>query len=97
MRVSFLAEFNALPLASHGGDTPLDVPGFMAEWNRRETIPMRFATPVEFAQALDHAAARARRGHADAGHAVGLGARARIVGLAEVGMALLDLFGGGLG
>ncbi|MCE5239978.1 glycosyl hydrolase-related protein [bacterium] len=44
---------DALPLASHGGDTPIDVPGFMAEWNRREQAPMRFATPVEFFAALE--------------------------------------------
>ena len=44
---------DALPLASHGGDIPIEVQGFMAEWNRREPVPMRFATPVEFAAALE--------------------------------------------
>jgi hypothetical protein len=47
---------DALPLASHGGDVGLDVPGFIAAWNAREQTPMRFATPVEF-----HAALRERQ------------------------------------
>ena len=44
---------DALPLASHGGDVHLDVPGFMAAWNEREQTPMRFATPLEFHAALE--------------------------------------------
>lgn len=48
---------DALPLqASYAGaqtDVLLDIPGFIAEWNRRENIPMRFATPVEFYQELE--------------------------------------------
>jgi alpha-mannosidase len=44
---------DALPLASHGGDVALDVPGFIAEWNAREQAPMRFATPLELHAALE--------------------------------------------
>lgn len=34
-------------------DTPLDLPGFIQEWNRREDSRMRFATPVEAFAALE--------------------------------------------
>lgn len=44
---------DALPMASHGGDEPIDVTGFMAAWNEREAAPMRFATPLEFYEALE--------------------------------------------
>ncbi|MEN6303986.1 MAG: hypothetical protein ABFD96_14745, partial [Armatimonadia bacterium] len=46
---------DGLPLQSHGGDQHLDVPGLMAEWNKREQSPMRFATPLEFYEAVNEA------------------------------------------
>ncbi|MEN6640986.1 MAG: hypothetical protein ABFE08_00935 [Armatimonadia bacterium] len=46
---------DGLPLQSHGGDQYLDVPGLMAEWNKREQSPMRFATPLEFYEAVKDA------------------------------------------
>src|SRR6266542_4330001 len=34
-------------------DTPIDLPGFIQEWNRREDSRIRFATPVEAFAALE--------------------------------------------
>ncbi len=55
----------ALPVLYHGmddarplhtnfhEDAPLDLPAFIAEWNRREPVLMRFATPVDVFRALE--------------------------------------------
>lgn len=50
---------DARPLrtGTHQGDQPIDIPGFVREWNRRERSQMRFATPLEFYQALEQHAA----------------------------------------
>jgi alpha-mannosidase len=49
---------DARPLRTgpHSGDVPLDLIGFVREWNRRERSHLRFATPVEFFQALEERA-----------------------------------------
>jgi len=45
---------DARPLKTHFvSDIPIDLPGLIAEWNRRETSTMRFATPVEAFAALE--------------------------------------------
>lgn len=40
------------PLRTHVGDEEIPLLEFMAEWNRRESILLRFATPAEFYRAV---------------------------------------------
>ncbi|NCO36524.1 MAG: hypothetical protein AUJ92_07395 [Armatimonadetes bacterium CG2_30_59_28] len=40
---------------AHALDAPLPFAKFVEEWNRRESIPMRFATPVEFYRTIENA------------------------------------------
>jgi hypothetical protein len=48
---------DARPLRASGGDLPVDVLGFVAEWRRREAVPIRWCTPLEFSRAVaEHAA-----------------------------------------
>jgi hypothetical protein len=49
---------DALPFRYHVGDTPMDVQGLVDEWRKREEIPIRWCTPLEYCQAV--AAQRAR-------------------------------------
>ena len=37
------------------GEPTLDLPGFVKEWERRETTPLRFATPTEYFSELEKA------------------------------------------
>ena len=49
---------DARPLRTGDGDRPIDVPGLLAAWRRREDIPIRWCTPLEFSRAV---AAQAER------------------------------------
>ncbi|HOX36354.1 MAG TPA: GNAT family N-acetyltransferase [Candidatus Brocadiia bacterium] len=40
------------PMKTHSG-LPVDLTGLVAEWNRREETPVRFATPSEFLDAVE--------------------------------------------
>lgn len=40
------------PLRTWEGDRPIDLFGFVAEWRRREDVPIRWCTPLEFSQAV---------------------------------------------
>lgn len=44
---------DALPLRTHDGDQFVDLPAFVAEWGRRESIPLRWCTPLEFSRAVE--------------------------------------------
>ena len=47
---------DARPWRGFTGDPPLDLAGFLAEWRRRESVPIRWCTPLEFSQAVaEHA------------------------------------------
>jgi hypothetical protein len=43
---------DARPLTEWTGDRPMDLLGFIAQWNAREQTPIRWCTPVEFSQAV---------------------------------------------
>jgi hypothetical protein len=43
---------DARPLTDWVGDVPMDLLGFVAEWRRREKIPIRWCTPLEYCQAV---------------------------------------------
>lgn len=43
---------DARPWRGFTGDPPLDLAGFLAEWRRRESVPIRWCTPLEFSQAV---------------------------------------------
>lgn len=43
---------DARPLRTWEGDREIDLRGFLAEWRRREEIPIRWCTPLEFSQAV---------------------------------------------
>jgi alpha-mannosidase len=40
------------PLRAWQSDLPFDLLAFVAEWRRRETVPLRWGTPLEFSQAV---------------------------------------------
>ena len=40
------------PLRGGAGDRPVPLLGFLAEWRRRERVPIRWCTPLEFSQAV---------------------------------------------
>ena len=42
---------DARPMRRHD-DAYVDLPGFLAEWRRRETVPIRWCTPLEYSQAV---------------------------------------------
>jgi len=44
------------PLRAHPNDEEIPLVEFMEEWNRRESIPLRFATPAEFYHAVKDSA-----------------------------------------
>lgn len=41
------------PMRRHGGDEYVDLLGFMAEWRKRETVPIRWCTPQEYHEAVE--------------------------------------------
>jgi len=40
------------PLRGYAGDAPVNLLGFLTEWRRRESVPIRWCTPLEFSQAV---------------------------------------------
>lgn len=47
---------DARPWRGFTGDPPLDLAGFLAEWRRRESVPICWCTPLEFSRAVaEHA------------------------------------------
>lgn len=43
---------DARPYRAWHGDLPVDMPGFVAEWRKREDVPLNWSTPVEFTEAV---------------------------------------------
>ena len=43
---------DARPYRAWHGDMPVDMPGFVAEWRKREDVPLNWCTPVEFTEAV---------------------------------------------
>jgi len=43
---------DARPLRGSAGDVPVNLLEFLAEWRRRESVPIRWCTPLEFSQAV---------------------------------------------
>jgi hypothetical protein len=43
---------DALPFRYHFGDAPMKLQEFVAEWRKRESVPIRWGTPLEYCQAI---------------------------------------------
>ena len=48
----YIGNDDGRPFRTGDGDVPFDLPGFLAEWRRRETVPVRFDCPCDVRDAV---------------------------------------------